>query len=339
MKLPGADALSRAQAMGVRRTIIFSSPLVPCPVIAPAQNRALAPKDGPLAALRVDLMAFFSEPIGVAEAVGHFGPAAMCNHEEGSGVANFELAPRDEKIYGVALETHDGDLVGIELEYRPSVTLELADLEAVFGAGTPDLVHMGGTEADAFSIKSGLFRGSLTLDHEGYPRSGPRRVTRALARRTPWRDILADALREEHDLVRLAVRALDVRPPELVDLAGTLGVMNGPTVGGRATFLPLPETRNVAASSFEVDVDGKREWVRSIRVTLDAPILVDAPRLARAVAGALGLHTVTLETGAVRFVDAKGRPRGTIALTHRGDALTEVVIARPNRHRQVAFWK
>ena len=135
------------------------------------------------------------------------------------------------------------------------------------------------------------------------------------------------------------MRALDVKPPELVYLAGTLGVMNGPAVGGKATFGPLPEMRNVAASSFDVDVDGKRDWVRSIHVTLDAPVVVEAPRFARAVASALGLHAVALDTGAVRFMDAKGRPRGTIALSYRGDALTGVVIERPDRHRQVAFWK
>ena len=339
MNSSGVHALELAQAMGVKRTIIVAHPLVPCPVIAPARNRTLEPKDGALAALRVDLMPFFSEAISVAEAVGHFGLAAMCSHEEGSGYANFELAPRDEGIYAVALETHDGDLIGIQLEYSPSITLDLADLEDAFGVGSPEIVDTGGTEADTFSIESGLFRGFLSLSHEGCSGAGPRTVTSALARRTPWRHILADALRHEDDLVRLAVRALDVKPPELVNLAGTLGVMNGPVVGGKATFRPLPEMRNVAASSFEVDVDGKRDWVRSIHVTLDAPVIVEAPRFARAVASALGLHAVALDTGAVRFMDAKGRPRGTIALSYRGDALTGVVIERPDHHRQVAFWK
>lgn len=160
----------------------------PCsPTAAPrADWRGLAAR-GRLSGLAVDVDALVRPSVGVPEVVALLGPVATCT-SQGNGFADLELAPRLANVRAATVETHDGDLIGVVVEYEAPVSVDLTTLSARYGrpsAGpsAPDSFRPGD---ERFVWSTPTFDAYMLLSHDGWS-DPPRRlaVTRLIVRRTP----------------------------------------------------------------------------------------------------------------------------------------------------------
>jgi hypothetical protein len=325
------EATYAAQDAGMKRSIFVPYP-TPCPTVAPTPNPALAAR-GKLAPFIVDFDAFMRGDVGVEQAVALLGKPVLCSREGDSRFMNMELAPISNAVNGVTLETEDGELIGLILELENAAPTNLADVPSRYApmGVAPSTAHRPGS--DRFQAQSAAYDATLSLSHDDFSDPPSRRMVKSIImRRAAKYRLLADALRAENDVVRMSALALWKTAPELVDFAGYLGVYSKP-VADKATFSPLPDMRNVAASSFDVRKNGSREPVVALHVTLAKPIALDARSFGRALAASLSLPlpaspVVVGDRTKVSLVDASGAPRGTVSLALDKGMLTSIDVER-----------
>ncbi len=315
-------ALYAAQDAGMKGTVIVAN-AVRCPELpAPTGDSALFVATGKLAPLQVSIDAFITrEDMGVAEAVAAFGRPVMCNQAESSGYMDIFIAPRNAAVRSVYLETHDGDLIGIVMEYEKPVLVDVTELSRKYGAakrfpGPMDSHEAGG---DSFSTQTAAFSGQLMFSHrDSRDPESARQVHQVIFRRSAMVEILPAVFRTADDLVRLIALALRPQAPEPVRFYGTLGVYDK-TTGDHITFLEAVAMRNVENASIEKVTRDGRDFLTSVRVTFGAPVPADGPELSRMVAAHLHVAPprVTTEGGKTRLDvnDALGKALGTILVT------------------------
>ena len=183
--LESVAATRTAQSAGLKQSLGVPYP-VKCPSIdtTGVDTKALR-ATGKHAALLADPTAFFDGRIGVLEAIALLGPAVLCNHQAKSPFMNLHLAPI-AGAHGVTIETQNGKLIGIVIEFEPTVSVDFAALTAAHGAPRqmPRAPHGPYPGSDAFSMHSASHEGTFSIgrvDH-GDPASASR-VHRMIVRR------------------------------------------------------------------------------------------------------------------------------------------------------------
>ncbi len=162
--LESVAATRMAKAAGLKQTLMVPHP-VKCPAIPSA---GVDPKglraSGTFAPLLADPKAFFDASIGVLEAIALLGPAVLCNHQPKSAFMNLHLAPI-AGAQGVTIETQDGQLIGLVIEYEPPVKIDFAALSAAFGTARqmPRAPHGPYPGSDAFDLKSATHEGTISI--------------------------------------------------------------------------------------------------------------------------------------------------------------------------------
>lgn len=183
--LESVAATRSAKAAGLKQTLMVPHP-VKCPSIPSA---GVEPKglraSGVFAPLLADPKAFFDASIGVLEALALLGPAVLCNHQPKSAFMDLHLAPI-AGAQGVTIETQDGQLIGIVIEYEPPAKIDFAALSAAFGTARqmPRSPHGPYPGSDTFDLKSATHEGTISIgriDHEDPPNAT--RVHRMILRR------------------------------------------------------------------------------------------------------------------------------------------------------------
>ena len=186
---------------------------VQCPTIGSPKGdpKRIAPTDA-FAALAVDIDRFLRVDYGIPEAVALFGPPALCDQAPASGYLSLHLAPLAANLHAVELETHDGELEGFVIEFRPPLAIDLTPLSKRHGP-LQVLGSYHGPRRYAIDTETADYRGQLMFT---CPRDD--QVSELIFRRTSMIEILPDKFLTGPDLVRLARLALRPRAPEYFDL-------------------------------------------------------------------------------------------------------------------------
>ncbi|HRI64237.1 MAG TPA: hypothetical protein PK156_08360 [Polyangium sp.] len=331
--LDSLSALKAAQAKGLKVSLLVPYP-VHCPHIeAPKGDVGVFKAKGKLADLVIDMEAFVRTELGVPEVVAIFGEPVLCNDGAVPGYLNMHLAPRDPAIQQVTVETHDGDLIGLVVEYEKTVTIDIAALESRYGKSERTMAPLDSFEAggDAFSFDGKAFQARYIFSHR--KRSEPlnaREVYQYIFRRSSMIEILPDGFRSADDVARLIALALRPRPPEPVAFAGTLGIYS-PPVNGRIAFGTAPPIRNISSAAVGLRDEGTRKFVTTLEATFQSPIAGDAQAFVRALGNRLGLAPPKVTDDGKRkqleIADDKGG-RGRILLDLGPSGLRAIEIIR-----------
>jgi hypothetical protein len=284
----------------------------------------------------MDLEAALQPDVGIPEAIALFGPPRVCR-SQGASYLGMELAPRHAGVRSVALETKDGALIGLLVEYDPPVPVDIVALAQRWGTAStgPAGPGGGGPGADTFNLDVMHFRAQLLLDRR--VRDDPptaRLIHRVIVRRTPMIEILPECFRSQGDLVRLLVLALQPIAPPPMAFAGTIGVAKSGS-GTRTDFAPpayaggpfVPPQRNVSRAWIDhVTVDG-RDRLKAMRVEIEEPIRADPALIATVLSKRLGaeVSAVPEPTGVRLHV---GHPRATVMIESAAGTITAVEVSR-----------
>ena len=305
--IDSGEATRAAKAAGMKASLFVPHP-VRCPAAPPAKgDPARLEAKAELTRLLVEPDGFLRQDVDVGDVISMLGPAVLCNRTPGSTYMDLHLAPRHSSVHAVTVETHDGEMIGLVVEYEPPVVVDMQRIATRYGAprampGPLDSHQAGG---HSFSPKNAAFSATLMFSHKD--RADPLtawQVHRILFRRTAMVEILPDRFRAVADVARLVALALRPRAPEPVGFYGTLGVYDK-TVGDRITFRAgLPE-RNVASASIEKRARDGRDAVHAVDVTFAAPIATSKEALSRALGATAsrvdaGVTTLTVRGGLVR---------------------------------------
>jgi hypothetical protein len=328
-RLDSMEALRQAQANGFEGTVIVPH-AARCPAVA-APTSATNPlvATGALAGLVVDVDGFLRADVGVPEAVAALGRPALCNHEPGSRYTNMYLATGAANVRQATLETRDGELIGLVLEFEAPVTIDLEEFRRRFGAGRMGVGSEHLPPDHVFEAKSPAFVASFSLGR-GARKAPAGSVLRVIFRRQAAHTILPDRFETADDLVRLAALALGSRAPDPVGFFGTLGVFGGEQ-DGTVFFHEASRRRNVAHATLQ-KTSTRPADTRAIQVTFAESVEAAAESFARDLALALQLPapTITREGNAARFAlaDATRRPRGEVVLELAGTKVKQLAATR-----------
>lgn len=301
-----------------------------CPEVPPSSEpNPLAPH-GALAALGFDVDALLGAGVGVPEAVALFGPPALCNHQPGSRFTGLHLGPRAPELRAVTVETRDGALIGLIVDYEAPPRVPTAALRERFGApqAAPASPHSPYPPPHKFTTQSAEHRATILLFPQGRGAEAEL-VRQIIVRRTAQRAILPARFADEGALVRLAALALGDAPADPVDFYGSLGVYAG-TEGG-AVRLSRVDGRNVDAATVTVTETTPAD-ATALDVRFEEPFPVDPRRLAGALAATLDLEASPAieqaNRATIRLTTKDGQPRGVVLLHRVGAEVHRVQITR-----------
>lgn len=162
--LDALDALERARAIGMRRTILVAH-AVRCPEIditgADPSRLASSAEGGTI----VDARAFLVSTTALVDAIALLGPPALCEHMPGSPSFALHLAPRSPIVHGVLLSLREGELQQIVMDFEPPTRVDFARLAATWGVAgayprAPEGPHPG---ADRLDLRAGQRTGILAV--------------------------------------------------------------------------------------------------------------------------------------------------------------------------------
>jgi len=332
-KLDSLAALKDAQAKGLKISLIVPYP-TPCPTIAkPKGDPTLLKAKGKLAGTIVDMEGFLRADMGVPEAVALLGDPVLCNGGAVPGYLDMFLAPRDPAVRSVTLETHDGDLIGIVVEYEKPTPVDITDLEKQYGKprkfpGPHDSFEAG---SNVFDKDGSAYRAHFSFarkSHSDPPNA--HQVHQIIFRRTSMIEILPDGFQSPSDVARLVAMALQSKVPDAVSFAGTLGTYS-PPVNLRISFGPAIPVRNVSNASIVLRNETERQRLAMLEVTFKAPIAGDVKKFAEAMANLLNLPVPTItDDGKRKRLDfANGaEKRGQVFLDWSGGNLKAIQVIR-----------
>jgi hypothetical protein len=323
------EARDAARERGLKAQLVVPYP-ARCPAVAAASEPNPLHPEGALAALGVDLDALLSDGVGVPEAVALFGPPALCNHQPGSRFADLHLGPPAPELRAVTVETKDGALIGLVVDYEAPPHVPMAALRRRFGApqSAPTSPHSSYPPPHKFTVESPAYRATILLFPRG--RGDEAELVRQLiVRRTPQRAILPARFTDEEALARLLVLALGDAPADPVDFYGSLGVYSGTANG--VVSLSRVDGRNVAAATLTVTATEPADTT-GLDVRFEEPFPVDPRRLAAALAATLGLEASPAieraNRATIRLSTKDGRPRGAVILHRVGAEIHRVRVTR-----------
>jgi hypothetical protein len=270
--------------------------------------------------LPVDLVAFvrrFQDPaFGAAEAGAELGPTAS-ERDQGNGYADLALTPR-AGLGRAVLETHRGELIGVQLGALPGARVDVSALLAAWGPG-----DRGSPPLDSFwplsytfQLDDATWRVLVIVQPLDDAPLDCLPIDDAIIRRLPIEAFVPESWTTEADLVAMARLALRAGPLEPVDLYGSFGVFEGESAG--VVHLRAVQGRNVAGSTLgRVAEPAEPPEVAWVETAFLAPIPVDLDRLAAAVGATRDGSTLTLPTGELRLVlDASGAVTGARITRH-----------------------
>lgn len=327
------EATKAAQKKGLKVSLFVPNP-IPCPTIPKPQGDVeLLRAKGNLAALVVDMEGFLREDMGVPEAVALLGEPVLCNDGAVAGYVDMHVAPRDPTIHQATIETHDGELIGLVVEYEKTVTVDTVALTKRYGKprqmpGPYDSFEAG---SDVFSVDGSAFQAQFSFSHRKFSEPPQaREVYQIIFRRTSTIEILPEGFHSASDAARLVALALRPHAPEGVDFAGTLGLYNPPVNRRIAFSSPLP-IRNITSAAVVLRDVPNRQFVDKVEVTFKAPIASDAQAFAKVLAATMKIPapTVTDEGARKRIELANGlERRGTVLLDIAAGKLRAIEIVR-----------
>lgn len=323
-RLDSVAATQAARAKGLKVDLFVPYP-VSCPIVdKPKGDSKLLAAKGNLAGLLVDMEGFLRADMGIAEAVELLGEPVLCNDGAVPGYLDMHLAPRDPSVQQVTLETRDGELIGVIVEFAKTVTVDTVALEKRYGKprtmpGPEDSFEAG---SDVFDVDGSAYRAHFSFAHRKF--SDPpqaREVHEIIFRRTSMIRILPDGFRTSVEVARLIALALHSPAPDAIDFAGTLGLYNKP-VNRRVDFgSPLP-IRNITTAAVVLHDDPTSDRVQRVEVTFTAPIPGTAQSLAQSLETLLKLPKLTVSPeGNRQRIDVAD------SSTKRGKVLVQVSAA------------
>lgn len=330
----GSDALKLAQAAGLKSTIMVPY-AVRCPEIAPTKIdvQPLVARDK-LAGLAIDIEGFLRAELGLSEFVAVLGKPVLCNHLMPGRYNDMHVAPKSANVHDASIETRDGEVIGVVIEFEQPVIVDLQALEAKYGPSKRGPAPLDSREAgsDDLTIDNAAFRAQLMLSHRDFKDPpNARKVHRMILRRTAKLQLLPEGFHNEADVVRLLGLALGLRAPDPVDFAGTLGVYS-PLDDGRIAYGPSLPVRNIDTASSQFVVRNGNKDVRALTVTFKDAVPATAEGLAKDLAALLKIPppAIKREGGhlGMDVRDAQNHPRGSVLLDFAGNALKTITLER-----------
>lgn len=332
-RLDSVAATQAARGKGLKVDLFVPYP-VSCPIVdKPKGDSKLLAAKGNLAGLLVDMEGFLRADMGIAEAVELLGEPVLCNGGAVPGYLDMHLAPRDPSVRQVTLETHDGELIGVIVEFEKTVTVDTLLLEKRYGKSRTMPGPLDSFEAgsDVFDVDGSAYRAHFSFAHRKH--SDPpqaREVHEIIFRRTSMIRILPDGFHTSAEVARLIALALHSPAPSAIDFAGTLGLYNKP-VNRRVEFgSPLP-IRNITTAAVVLRDDPTNDRVHRVEVTFAAPIPGSAQSLAQSLETLLKLPklTVSPEGNRQRIDVADGSTkRGNVLVQVSGAGVKAIEIVR-----------
>jgi hypothetical protein len=331
--LDSVAATKAAQAAGMKASLFVPNPAT-CPTVPkPTGDATILQAKGKLAGLVVDIEGFLRADVGVPEAVALLGAPVLCNRSQVAGYFDMHLAPSVANVHQVTIETHDGDVIGIVVEFEKPVTVNVAALEKPYGKSrkTPGPLDSFEAGSDVFSHQNSAFQAQLMFahrDHKDPPTA--RQVHQIIFRRTSMVQILPDGFQSTPDVVRLVTLALWKKAPEPIAFAGTLGLYQKP-VNQRMTFGEAIPIRNVQSAAIGVRPVSDREFLQLLQVVFKKPVPLDAQAFARGLGASLGVAAPAVITeGTRRKLDVMdgAKKRGSVVLEVEAGGIRSLEVIR-----------
>jgi hypothetical protein len=167
-ELDSLGALHAAQDAGFKATIILSRavvcPTVPSPTVNPSPLRAT----GAFAGLLVSPDGFLRADMGAPEAIAVLGRPVMCRRDPGSTYLDLYAAPSAANVEDAYVETHDGELIGVVVELRQPLAVDMTALTRRYGAPRtmpgPMDSHQAGS--NVYDVTAGAMKATLAFAHK-----------------------------------------------------------------------------------------------------------------------------------------------------------------------------
>lgn len=253
----------------------MGAPVACPPIAAPKGDPAKLAARGALAGLLVDLEGFLREDMGIEEAVALFGKPVMCDGRgDKFGYRDLQLLPVSPDAHAIRIETRDGAMIGIVMEYDPPVSVDMTSLTKRFG--TPRMLPPPEDSFDpagnTYEVTTPAFTAQLMFSHQTRDDTDKAwKVDQLILRRSAVANRLPEGFTSAADVDRLIKLTLRAHPPDTVVYFGTIGIVDKRT-GDHISFRRGLAIRNVKSASMEKRTVGERDLVHAVTVTFTRPI-------------------------------------------------------------------